>query len=153
MPAQPVMIGRYFEEFTTGARFRGGGRTITEASVVIFTGLIGANNPQFLDDEYARASQFGSRVAPGPLVLSVGLAGTEPLITGTMLALLGVDNVRYRAPVRLGDTIHNEIEVAETKLTSRPDRGAVRFWNRIINQEGVTVLTFEHTLLIRSRPN
>lgn len=151
-PPQPVRFGRWFEQFSVGDRFRTDGRTITDADIVLFAGLIGANNPQFLDDEYAAASAFGGRIAPGPLALSIGLASTEPLVTGTLLALLGVDGVRYHGPVRPGDTIHNEITVAEVRETSRPDRGAVRLENRMVNQRGETVLTFQHTLLIKKRP-
>ena len=152
-PAQPVRFGRWFEEFSVGDHFRTDGRTITEADIVLFAGLIGANNPQFLDEEYASASAFGSRIAPGPLVLSLGLASTEPLITGTLLALLGVDEVRFQGPVRPGDTIRNQVTVAETRSTRRPDRGTVRFENRIVNQRGETVLTFQHALLIKKRPS
>ncbi|MCS6801973.1 MAG: MaoC/PaaZ C-terminal domain-containing protein [Chloroflexota bacterium] len=150
--AQPVRFGRWFDQFAVGERFRTDGRTITEADIVLFAGLIGANNPQFLDEEYAAASPFGGRIAPGPLALSIGLASTEPLVTGTLLALLGVESVRYHGPVRPGDTIHNEVTITETRETSRADRGVIRLDNRIVNQRGETVLTFQHTLLVRKRP-
>ena len=148
---QPLRRGRWFEEFHAGERFRSAGRTITDADLVLFSGLVGAQNPQFLDEEYARASPFGGRIAPGPLTLALGLVAAEPLLTGTLLALLGVDRVRYQAPVRPGDTVYAEIEVAEVRPSSQPGRGIVRLASTLRNQRGEAVLTFEHTLLVRAR--
>ncbi len=145
----PVRQGRTYEQFVPGMRFRSDGRTIGEGDISLFCGIIGAQSPQFLDQEYGRGTAFGGRVAPGPMGLSIGLASTEPLLAGTLIALLGVDNVRYHSPIHPGDTIHNEIEVVESRPSSRPGRGIIHLRNTIMNQRGERVLSFEHTLMIR----
>ncbi|MCS7002905.1 MAG: MaoC/PaaZ C-terminal domain-containing protein [Dehalococcoidia bacterium] len=151
-PIQPIRRGRYFDEFTPGARFRSEGRTITEADIVMFATLIGGLASQFLDEEYAKTTPLGGRVAPGPLALSYAMAAIEPLLTGTLIGLLGVDTVRYHAPVRPGDTIRNEVEVISARPTSTPGRGVVSFKNEVKNQRDETVLTFETTVLLHGRP-
>lgn len=151
MNEQPMRFGKFFEEFVVGDRYRADGRTVTDADIVLFAGLIGANSPQFLNEEYGRTSALGSRVAPGPLVLSLALAASEPLLAGTLIALVAVDNVRYHAVVRPGDTVTGETEIASTRISRNPGRGVVQFRDRLVNQRGETVLTCDHTLLIRTR--
>jgi acyl dehydratase len=145
----PVRTGRLYHEFEAGMRFRSEGRTVTEADIILFAGLIGANSPQFLNEEFARGSSLGGRVAPGPLGLSLALAQTEPLLAGTLIALLGVDGVRYHSPIRPGDTVWNEFEVASVRPSAKGDRGIVQFRDRLVNQRGEAVLSCEHTLLLR----
>ena len=54
----------YYEDFHVGSKQTTFGRTVTDADIVIFAGMTGASNPLFLDEEYAKKSTFGRRIAP-----------------------------------------------------------------------------------------
>ena len=92
-------MGLYLEDFELNATRRTRGRTIGEADVSLFAGLVGDHNPLHVDEEFSRQSIFGSRVAHGPLVLStaIGLMSQLNWIDGTALGLLGV-SWEFRAP-------------------------------------------------------
>lgn len=140
-----------FEDFEVDQAITVGGRTVTETDVVLLASLIGANAPIFLNEEYAKHTPYGTRIAPGELTLSFALAATEPLVHGTIIGLVGIDKVRFRAPVKAGDTIHNEVRVLAKRLSSRPGRGIITFADSVRNQRGEEVATFEHTVLLRTR--
>ena len=100
-------------DLTEGARLHGGSRTITEADLVSFAALTGDWHPQHADAEWAASSRFGERIAHGMLVLSyaVGLLGFDP---ARVVALRGIDSLTFKRPVRIGETIRAEAEVADT---------------------------------------
>jgi acyl dehydratase len=56
-----------------------------------------------------------------------------------------------KAPTRVGDTIHVECEVIEHRLTSKGDRGLVRFANKVINQRGEVVLEYNPLRLLKRK--
>ena len=85
------------------------GRTVTEADVVAFAGLTGDFHPQHVDAEWAARSPFGERIAHGLLVLSLA-AGMVDFDPEEVLALRRVRDVVFKRPVKLGDTIHVEVE-------------------------------------------
>ena len=66
-------MGLYFEELEIGNETRTAARTITEADVVGFCGLSGDFNPLHTDAEFAAGTPYGTRIAHGPLVLSVAM--------------------------------------------------------------------------------
>ena len=70
-----------------------------------------------------------------------------------MLAGLGVDKLRYAAPVRPGDRLSLVGECIEkTPSERKPDRGVLRFRHTLVNQHGETVMTLELSLLVARRP-
>jgi len=145
--------GRYFEEFKVGEIFESQGRTVEAGDVSRFAGLTGDFNPLHTDEETARRLPMGSRVAHG--LLTLGISGGQQnqlgLFEGTSLALLGLDKVRFTAPVRFGDTVRTELTVKETRESSKPDRGVVVFDTVVKNQRGETVLQFEQAVLLMRR--
>ena len=145
--------GRYFEEFKVGQTFETMGRTINPADVSQFAGLSGDFNPLHTNEEWAKATPFGGRIAHGTLTLAIssGQQNLLGLFEGTSLALLGLDKVRFTGPVRFGDTIHTELTVKETKESSKPDRGVVTFDTAVKNQRGEMVLQYELALLLMRR--
>ena len=145
--------GRYFEEFKVGQTFETMGRTINPADVSQFAGLSGDFNPLHTNEEWAKATPFGGRIAHGTLTLAIssGQQNLLGLFEGTTLALLGLDKVRFTAPVRFGDTIHTELTVKETKESSKPDRGSVTFDVVVKNQREEAVLQYELALLLTRR--
>lgn len=87
-------------------------KTISESDVYLFAGVTGDFNPLHVDEEFAKGTIFGARVAHGPLTFSLcaGLLGTELPGLGT----IAISNqVSYRRPVYIGDTIAVRVEVGE----------------------------------------
>jgi acyl dehydratase len=66
----------------------------------------------------------------------------------TGIAFLGA-TLDVKGPTRVGDTLHVECEVIEHRLTSKGDRGLVRFLNSVKNQNGETVLEYNPLRLLK----
>ncbi|MBI3664790.1 MAG: MaoC family dehydratase N-terminal domain-containing protein [Acidobacteria bacterium] len=145
-------MSRYFEDFEVGQNFRSRGRTVTEAHLVAFAGLSGDFIELHTNEEYARLSVFGARIAPGALVFSMatGLAAQMELINETVIAFYGVDRLRFTKPVFIGDTVRLEKRVVEKKEKDE-ERGLVTFETSVLNQEGETVLAYRDKLLLKRK--
>lgn len=111
------------------------GRTITEADVVSFAALTGDNHPQHTDASWAAGGPFGERIAHGMLVLAyaVGLVDFDP---ERVVALRRLEDVVFKRPVKIGDTIH--VDVALVREADR--RGVEAYEWRVLNQHGQLVL-------------
>lgn len=145
------MPDRYFDEIEIGQKWTVKGRTITEADVVNFAYLSGDWHSIHTDAEYAAGTSFGQRIAHGFLVLSVA-TGMVPARREAVLALYGVDRIRFIAPVFIGDTVHLEMESVEKK--ARDDgTGVVAFDFRMINQHGQPVIVCVYKLWMKERPD
>lgn len=144
-------MSRYFEDFEVGARYPTYSRTITEGDLSLFCAFVGYHVPLFIDEEYAKRTQYGGRIAPSALTMSVSTGMTESLYRTTMIALLAVDHGRFLAPVRPGDTIRTEVEVLGKKETSDAARGVVVFRDHVYNQRGEEVFQIDKTTLIQRR--
>lgn len=152
LPAMPR--GMYFEEFQTGQVVQTPGRTITEADIVHFAGLSGDFNQMHVDTAYSEKSFFGKRVAHGLLILSIasGLAVQTGLMEGTVIAFREINEWKFLKPVFIGDTVHAELEIRETKELRRIGGGSVSIEVRIKNQVDEIVMKGLWTALIASRP-
>jgi acyl dehydratase len=145
----------FFEEFEKAGdeRFVSRRRTVTEADAVLFTSLTGIVDPVFTDEIFAREQLFGGRVVPGPMIMSYALGLTDELGYGSVVAALGIDNVRFTAPVRPQDTIQVHSTVAATRPSeSRPELGIVTLRHQVVLQDERVAQTFERTLLVRRLP-
>jgi acyl dehydratase len=145
----------YLEDFKVGEKAFSPGRTITEADIVMFAGISGDWNELHTNAEYMKNSPFGQRIAHGMLTLSIasGLVlrtrGRPPV---EVLAFLGMDKVRFTAPVFIGDTIRVESEVIEARPSkSRSDAGILKFKNIVKNQRDEEVATWETALMVSTR--
>ena len=87
-------------------------KTITEADVVLFAGVSGDNNAMHINEEFAAATQFGGRIAHGMLTASVISAAIANRLPGPGTIYLG-QNLRFKAPVRPGQTVHATVTVTE----------------------------------------
>lgn len=132
------MFDRYFDELQVGERREFTGITITETHVVNFAGVTGDHFGLHMDAEYAKTTPFGQRVAHGLLVLSCG-AGLIPLLPGRVNAFIGMNDVRFRAPVFFGDTIRPAMEVLEKR--EKAPGGVVTLQETILNQRDEPVIT------------
>ena len=146
--------GHYFEEFEIGDQIETAARTVTEADVVLFAGLSGDYNQLHTDVEFARETLFGERIAHGLLGLSIasGLASRLGFIEGTAEAFTGLE-WKFRAPIRIGDTIRVQTEVLRKKEMPRLEGGFVVFDVAILNQRDETVQKGTWTVLVKSAPN
>jgi 3-hydroxybutyryl-CoA dehydratase len=145
-------VGLHFEDFETDRTFVSAVRAIDGNDIVSFADLTGDAHPLHLDDEYARRSPFGRRIAHGAFVFSVsiGLTTAMDLVSDTLVAFYGVDRMRFTKAVYIGDSLTVEKRVGATRATG-PHNGLVTFHTVVRNQRGEAVLTYEDTLIIRRR--
>jgi 3-hydroxybutyryl-CoA dehydratase len=136
-----------FDRLEAGEAFSTGGRTITESDLVSFAALTGDWHPQHADAAWAARSEFGERIAHGMLVLSfaVGLAPIDP---DRVAALRGIDDVAFKRPVKIGDTIHVEGRIEELRpLTD--EVGLVTCLWKVLNQTGEVAVRARVAILWR----
>ncbi|MEO8936861.1 MAG: MaoC family dehydratase [Burkholderiaceae bacterium] len=87
-------------------------KTITEADIVLFAAVSGDNNAVHINEEYAQTTPFKGRIAHGMLTASVISAAIAGRLPGPGTVYLS-QNLRFRAPVKPGDTVHATVTVKE----------------------------------------
>ena len=148
------MAGKYFDEYEVGEEYITPTRTLTETDVVMFAAMTGDYNELHTSEEFMKNTQFGRRLVHGLLGLAVshGLLFRLGLFEGTAIAFLGIDSWTFKAPLFFGDTIRVRLQVAEAKASrSKPDRGIVKFFLQILNQEEVVVQSGYKTIMFRRK--
>jgi 3-hydroxybutyryl-CoA dehydratase len=143
------MFDRYYDELKVGDKRDFSGITVTETHVVNFAGVTGDHFGLHMDAEYAKTTPFKNRVAHGLLVLSCG-AGLIPMLPGRVLAFLGMDEVRFIAPVFFGDTVHPVMEVLSKK--DKSPGGVVTIQELILNQLDEVVISAKISVWVGSSP-
>ena len=149
-------LGYTYADLHIGMSFRSPGRTITDADLVAFAGLTGDYSELHTSDVYAKASQFGRRVAHGML----GLAYAHGLMwprTGelreTAVAFLGISHWKFVAPIFVGDTIFVDYRIAELRDSkSNPSQAIAVFDVEIVNQDGMVVQRGRKAVLLSKEP-
>ena len=151
--SEPIPIvgrGFCFEDLKVGFRFRTHRRTLAEADLAAFVNLTWLTEELFaVQDDSQRAIK--GRPVPGALVYSFAEGLLLPTMQDTGLAFLNT-TIDIKGPTAVGDTIYVESEVTEHRLTSKGDRGLVRFANRVINQRGETVLEYNPLRMLKRKP-
>ncbi len=145
------IIGRgyCFEDLKLGFRFRTHRRTIAEADLAAFVNLTWLTEELFaVADDSQRAIK--GRPVPGAMVYSFAEGLLLPTMQDTGIAFLNA-TIDVKGPTVVGDTIHVEAEVTEHRLTSKGDRGLVRFANRVVNQKGATVLEYDPLRMLKRK--
>ncbi|MBV8033180.1 MAG: MaoC family dehydratase N-terminal domain-containing protein [Betaproteobacteria bacterium] len=143
------IVGRgfAFQDLKVGARFRTHRRTIAEADLAAFINVSWLTEELFaVADDSGRAIK--GRAVPAALVYAFAEGLLLPTMQDTGLAFLNA-TLDVKGPTLVGDTIHVECEVAETRLASKGDRGLVRFSNRVVNQRGEAVLEYNPLRLLK----
>ena len=145
--------GLFFEEFESGQKIISTGRTVTESDVVTFAGLSGDFNQIHTDAEYSRNTPFQERVAHGLLVLSIasGLAVQTGVLLGTILAFREISEWKFVKPVFIGDTIHVQIAVKQTKALPRLGGGMVLIEAEVFNQKDEIVMKGDWKILVAGK--
>jgi acyl dehydratase len=149
------MAGRHFEQFTVGEVIEHAlRRTITEADNVWFCALTHNTQPLHLDAEYARRSEFGQRLVNSMLTLGL-LVGISVADTtqGTLIANLGMTDVKFPKPVFHGDTLRATSVVRSLRRSqSRPGAGIVEFEHQAHNQREELVAVCTRAALLQCAP-
>lgn len=143
-------FGRYYEDFQVGDIYEHRpGKTVTEYDNHLFTLMTMNTHPMHFDAEFAKASEFKRNlvVSPYTLALLIGMSVTD--CSQKAIANLGMDEVKFTAPVFAGDTIYGESEVLDKRPSkSRPGQGIVTIVTRGFNQDATMVCTFKRNMLI-----
>ena len=132
-----------FEDFEPGQVYELGSKVVSEDEIVAFARQFDPQ-PFHLDPEAAKDSVFGGLIASGWHTGAMWMRLYVDTMLGTASAQgsPGIEELRWLAPVRPGDTLHGRLTVLETTQSERrPDRGTVRIRGEMVNQEGVTVLS------------
>ena len=131
------MIGKTIDELKVGqtASFT---KTISESDVYLYAGITGDFNPAHVNEIYAKNTAFKTRIAHG--MLSAGLISN---VLGNQLPGPGTiylqQNLNFRAPVTIGETITATVEVIEVIR----EKKRVRLKTVCTNQDNVVVLDGE----------
>ena len=111
-------IGGYeFEELRVGMSATYA-KTITEADIVLYAAVSGDNNAIHTNEEFAATTIFKGRIAHGMLSASVISAALANKLPGPG-AIYMSQNLRFRAPVRAGDTVHATVTIKELNPEKR----------------------------------
>ena len=146
---------RYLEDLAVGERLTTRAAEVTEADVIAFARQFDPQ-PMHVDAEAARSGPLGALSASGwhTAAIVMRLLVDADLMHGGPWLGLGVDELRWPAPVRPGDSIHAEIEVASIVASrSKPTHGIVRVRITARNQRGDVVLSMFPNLWVARRPD
>jgi 3-hydroxybutyryl-CoA dehydratase len=141
--------GRWYDEVTCGEVFSRS-ITITETHLVLGAGLIGDFNPHHVNEEFAKSSRFGTRILHGMLTSALMGAPVGMFFHGTAIAYLE-HLARFKAPVRVGDTLTTTWTVTAKHAKPKHGGGVVVLSGVGRNQEGVVVADADAKMLVRAR--
>jgi itaconyl-CoA hydratase len=146
-------FGRHFEDFEVGDVYEHRpGKTVTEADNHFFTLLTLNTHPLHFDAEYGAATEFGQNLVVSTYTLSLLIGMSVSDLSQKAIANLGMDEVRFPAPVFAGDTLYAESEVlAKRASASRPGQGIVEVRTTGKNQRGEVICVFRRSMLIPMR--
>jgi len=143
-----------FHDIEVGRTVRTQGRTVTESDLTNFAGVSGDFNHLHTDEARMADSTFGERIAHGMFVFSAATGliwqARSPEERASVVAFYGIDRVRFRAPVLVGDTIHVELEVIDKEEREEgPGTGVIAYDLEVVNDSATTVLSCEMRSLMR----
>lgn len=146
------MPKRYFDEIEVGEEYDTPGITVTNYHVMQFAGLTMDYFELHTNEEFARRTLFGQRVAHGLLGLALanGLKNRSDFQVH-VIASLGW-NWEFTGPIFLNDTIHVRLRVKDKRASgTKPDRGVVTLELEVVNQRGEVVQKGENRLMVERR--
>jgi acyl dehydratase len=130
-------------------------RTITEGDFSAMVNLSWESAPIHTDDEYAKGTIFGRRILGGPCTIPfvAGLSGHAwhglwEKSGMRILALVGMNNVAFKAPLFANDTIWVELEIVSKRPTSKPKRSIITVKDTLLKQGREVILQMERLILV-----
>ena len=144
-------MGLLLDDLDVGREWLTRGRTVGEGDVTLFAGLVGDFTPIHVDEDFARAGPFGTRIAHGPLTMSIaiGLLAQMNILDESVLGLLSLQ-WDFSRPVRIGDTVRARVTVLEARRSSRPGAGVATFGFEVMTGDGVAVQRGRMTVLMKA---
>ena len=146
------IVERYFDDAKVGDVGITPIFTFTAEHIMTYANLTGDFTPVHTDEEYAKTTPFGTRVAHGLLGLSVA----DGLKTQADLRFLPGMSLGWTwdflLPIKIGDTVHVKFVVASMRTVKRPGWGIVVLRSELINQKGEVVQHGEHRVMVPRRP-
>lgn len=147
---------KHFEDLKTGDSLLTHRRTVSEADIVAFGGISGDFFYMHFDEIAAKESQFGKRIAHGYFVLSAAAGLFVSPGVGPVLANYGLDNLRFVAPVAIGDTIRARLTCKRKVDRNRKDvfgvgQGVVAWDVQVTNQNDELVASYDILTLVSKR--
>ena len=144
---------RYFEDYVTGSVHEFGSIMVEEKGIIAYARRF---DPQLFhtDSDAAKDTVFGGLIASGwhTAALMMRLCVDHYLSHVASLGSPGVDELCWLKPVRPGDEISIRVTVLETKRSrSKPDRGMVRSFIEVINQDREIVMSLKAVNFLRCR--
>ena len=130
-----------FEDFAAGQVYELGSRTVTEDEIVDFARQWDPQ-PFHVDPEAAKDSVFGGLIASGWQTGAIWMRMyVDAMLGSAARGSPGIEELRWLAPVRPGDTLTGRLTVLEATLSAtKADRGTIRIRAEMVNQDGVTVM-------------
>ena len=145
----------YFEDFKVGQVYETEEHYLTAAEIIEF-GMKYAPLPYHTDGEAAKGSSFGSLVAAGyqTAAITFGLFARTGALSLSGMGSPGVDKLRWKLPVRVGDVLTVLANVIEcSPAIKRGGRDAVRIRYDTLNQNDEIVMTLTSLHFVKRRPN
>ena len=144
---------RHFEDLQIGESLLTHRRTVGEADLINFGGISGDYFYMHFDEEAAKASPFGQRIAHGYFVLSAAAGLFVSPAPGPVLANYGLDSLRFVKPVGIGDTIQARLsckrKIDRRKLDASGQGQGVVAWDvEVSNQRGDLVASYDILTLV-----
>lgn len=150
------MAGFYFEDLEVGRRFEHElRRTVTETDNILFSAMTHNPQPLHIDRHFSANTEWGQPLMNSffTLGLMVGIAVGETTV-GTIVANLGMTDVRFPHPLFQGDTLSATTEVVSKRQSkSRQDAGIVEFEHKAFNQNGDMVAICRRQVMVRLKPD
>lgn len=146
----------YYDDFTVGEQIVSArSQTMTAEAIIDFAREFDPQ-PQHVDPDAARHTQFGELVASGWHTGGVSVRLKLETKLGQVvggLAGLGLETIRWPQPVRPGDALSVRVTILEKRDSiSRPEQGIVRYRVETLNQQGALVMEIFTAVLMRKRP-
>jgi len=121
----------FYEDLEVGNKFVTRTRLVTGSEIELIAALVGVTNPMFQSMEAAQRKGFKGKITPGAIIEAYAFGLEHQTgIYDNMVALVEVDEMKFKEPLLHGSPLRSELEVISKRGTSRPDRGLVVFQRR-----------------------
>ncbi len=153
------IIGRYLEDFKENETFITSRRTLREADLLNFCNLCWFNSSMFFDEIYAQKEMpYKSPVFPGPFIIpiAIGLFLKLGLYEKTIISLLGIQNMKFKKPLRSGDTVEAEVKILNKRDSKKfNDRGIMNLSFTVykvkLDLSRIFIMSFEMTHMLKKK--
>ena len=144
-----------YDDLQIGQRVVSPARRVSDDEARTLISTLGYTHPLFADPEYARTqTPFGTTPLPGEVTLALmgGLAEQTGAFDETVVALVGIDAVRFLNAALPGDLLHLEMEVVDKQPSASGRKGVVTFAWRCLKDDGTSVMEAKASLMFRIEP-